>query len=186
PLAIHARYQTQETQHRQRQGGIDVELLRHIADAQLGLAPDLAAIRLEQAQHHPHQSRLAGAVGADQGDDLTTVDLQVRAFQDVLAGEAHVDVLQSQQRLTHAARRQGAQRPTTSTVWPSTLKSTVRAALTMASAIAGCSSSMAVWQPRQIRNCPWCGCSGRLQPIKALSDAMRCTRPFSRRKSSAR
>jgi hypothetical protein len=29
-------------------------------------------------------------------------------------------------------------------------------------------------------------CSGWLQPTKAFSDAMRCTRPFSSRKSSAR
>src|SRR5690606_17208778 len=147
-------------------------------DAQLRLAPDLPAVGLEQAQHGADQGGLAGPVGADQGDDLAAMHLQLRAFQHVLVGEAHVDVIQPQQYLAHAASRQFEQRPTTSTVCPSTAKATLPAALSMASAMASCSSSMAVWQCRQMRNWPWCGCSGWLQPLRALSDAMRCTRPF--------
>jgi len=57
-----------------------------------------------------------------------------------------MDVIQPQQYLAHAAFRQFEQSPTTSTVWPSTEKPTLPAALSMASAMAGRYSSMAVWQ----------------------------------------
>src|SRR5690606_33438844 len=184
--AIDTWYQAQKTQHRQRQGRIHVQLLRHVADAQFRFAPDVAPVRLEQTQHGAHQGRLACAVGADEGDDLAAPDLQLGAFQHGLVGKPHVDVLQANQCVAHAANRQGAQIPTTSTVWASAWKLTLAAAAAMASLTAAFSSSMAVWQLRQIRNCPWCGCSGWLQPMKALSEAMRWTRPFSSRKSSAR
>ncbi len=114
--AVDTGYQAQEAQHRQGQGGVDVQLLRHVADAQLRLAPDLAAIGLEQAEHGAHQGGLAGTVGADQGDDLAAMHLQLRAFQHILVGEAHMDVIQPQQYLAHAAFRQFEQSPTTSTV----------------------------------------------------------------------
>ncbi len=111
-------------------------------------------VGLEQAEHGAHQGGLAGPVGADQGDDLAAMHLQLRAFQHVLVGKAHMDVIQPQQYLAHAAFRQFEQSPTTSTVWPSTEKPTLLAALSMASAMAGRSSSMAVWQRRQMRNWP--------------------------------
>ena len=47
------------------------------------------------------------------------------------------------------------------------------------------SSSTAAWQLRQMRNWPWCISPGWLQPTKALSEEIRCTRPCSRRKSRA-
>ena len=45
--AIHARYQAQKAQHRQRQRGVDLDFLRHVANAQPGFAPYRAAVWLE-------------------------------------------------------------------------------------------------------------------------------------------
>jgi hypothetical protein len=61
--AVHAGHQAQEAQHRQWQRRIDVQLLRHVADAQLGLAPDAAAVRLEQTEHGAHQVVLPAPLG---------------------------------------------------------------------------------------------------------------------------
>ncbi|MCY1415037.1 hypothetical protein D9M71_305050 [compost metagenome] len=158
--AVNAGYQAQKTQDRKRQGGIDLKLLRHVADAQPWLAPDLAGMRLEQAQHGAHQGGFAGTIGADQGDDLSGLHGQVDAVEYRLAGEAHAHLFEANQRIAHQALRQLPHRPTTSTVCASTLKPTSLALATMASLMLLCSSSMATWHSRQIRNCPWCACSG--------------------------
>ncbi|MNG13609.1 hypothetical protein D3C84_972970 [compost metagenome] len=153
---------------------------------QARLAPDFAMVGFEQAEHGAHQGGLAGAVGADQGDDLPGLHRQAHILQHRLAGEIDADALEADQLIAHAATWQLAQRPTISTVCPSTAKPTDLALSTMAWLMLACSSSMAVWQLRQIRNWPWWAMPGWLQPTKALSEAMRCTRPFSRRKSRAR
>lgn len=72
-----------------------MQLLRHIADPQLRLAPDAAAVGLEQAQYGAYQSGLACAVGADQGDDLPRLDAQRNVIQHVLPGERDPDLLQA-------------------------------------------------------------------------------------------
>src|SRR3990167_8074352 len=141
--AIDAGHQAQKTQHAEGQGGIDMQFLRHIADAQFRVAPDAAAIRLEQAEHGAHQGGLAGTVGADQGDDLAGFDAQLHILQHALAAEADANPVEANQRIAHAASWQPAQRPTTSTVCPSTTKPTLCAPLTIAALIAACSSSMA-------------------------------------------
>src|SRR3990167_6935978 len=184
--AADARHQAQKAQHRERQGGIDMQLLRHIADAQFGLAPDAAAVRLEQTEYGAHQGGFASAVGADQGDDFTRFYAELYILQHILPGEGHAHSGEADQGIAHAGSWQPAQRPTTSTVWLSTAKPTPAALLIMALLIVACSNSMAALQLRQIRNWPWWACSGWLQPTKALSEAMRCTRPFSSRKSKAR
>ncbi|MNC24500.1 hypothetical protein D3C75_725550 [compost metagenome] len=150
--AVYTGHQAQEAQYRQRQRGIDLDLLRHVANAQFRLAPYLAAVRLEQAEHGAHQGGLARAVRADQGDDLARCDRQVDAVEHRLATEGDADLLQADQCIAHAALRQLLHRPTTSTVWVSTVKPTPLALLMMASLILSCSSSMATWQARQIRN----------------------------------
>jgi len=63
--AVHTRHQAQEAQHRERQGRVDMQLLRHVADPQFRLAPDAAAVGLQQTEHGAHQCGLAGAIGAD-------------------------------------------------------------------------------------------------------------------------
>src|SRR5471032_2630378 len=183
---VHTRYQPQEAQHGQRQGWIDVEFLRHVTDPQFRLAPDAAAVRLQQPEYGAHQRGLAGAIGADQGDDLPRFDAQLDVIQHGLPGKRDGNVFEADQRIAHQAPWQPEQRPTTSTVWASTTKPTSLALKTIASLMDFCSSSMAAWHSRQIRNWPWCACSGWLQPTKALSEEMRCTRPLSSRKSSAR
>ncbi|PNG62028.1 hypothetical protein SC81_23220, partial [Vibrio vulnificus] len=69
-LAPDPGYQAEEAQYAERQGGVDVEFLRHVADGKPRPSPALADVRLEQAEHAAYQGGLAGAVGADQGDDL--------------------------------------------------------------------------------------------------------------------
>src|SRR5690606_26689229 len=123
---------------------------------------------------------------ADQGDDLPGLQIQVDALQHRLAGKLHGDIMQTNQAVGHGDSWQARQRPSTSTVCPSTAKPRAAALLTIAWLIADCCSSMAAWHCRQMRNCPWCTCPGWLQPTKAFSEAMRCTKPCSSRKSSAR
>lgn len=94
---------------------------------------------------------------ADQGDDLAGCDRQVDAVEHRLAAEGDADLLQADQCIAHAALRQLLHRPTTSTVWVSTVKPTPLALLMMASLMLSCSSSMATWQARQIRNWPRAG-----------------------------
>ncbi|MNT40209.1 hypothetical protein D3C72_1765090 [compost metagenome] len=137
-----------------------MEFLRHVADPQLRLAPHTAAVGLEQAEHGAHQGGFAGTVGADQGDDLPGFDGQVDAVEHGLSGESHADLFEANQRIAHQALRQLPHRPTTSTVCASTLKPTSLALATMALLMLVCSSSIATWHSRQIRNCPWWACSG--------------------------
>ena len=53
---------------------------RHIGDV-AAIELDLAGAGARLAEDRHHQRRLAGAVGADQGDDLAGIDLDVDALQ---------------------------------------------------------------------------------------------------------
>ena len=55
--------QTQETADRQRQRGVEVKFLRHIANTQFFLALNHAFIGCDQTQHHAHQGGFACAAG---------------------------------------------------------------------------------------------------------------------------
>src|SRR5947207_8010396 len=129
-----------------------MKFLRHVTDPQLRLAPDAAAVRLQQAEHGTHQCGLAGAVGADQGNDLPRLDAQLDVVQHRLPGERDGNLLKANQRVAHQAPWQPEQRPITSTVWPSTINPTSLALSMIASLMDFCSSSMAAWHPRQLRN----------------------------------
>ncbi len=96
-------HQQQKTQYRQWQRRIDLQLLRHVADAQARLAPDLAPTRLEQAEHDPHQAGLAGTIGTYQRDNLATPDAQVHTLQHVGCIQPQTDVAERQQLVAHAA-----------------------------------------------------------------------------------
>lgn len=91
-----------------------------------------AALRGQQAHDGVQQRGLAGAVGADQGDDFAGLHAQLHILQHRLSAEADANVLQANQRVAHAATWQLAHRPTISTVWLSTLKPTLAALRTMA------------------------------------------------------
>ena len=69
--------QRQQTFHRKRQGAVDIDLLRNIADAQAGLVDHFAFIRLENAQRHLGGRAFARTIRPDQHDDLATFDLQI-------------------------------------------------------------------------------------------------------------
>ena len=92
---VYARHQAQEAKYREWQGRVDVQLLRHVTDAQLGLAPYAAAVGLEQAKHGTHQGGLAGAIWADQGNDLPRLYAQCDVIQHALPGERDPNLLQS-------------------------------------------------------------------------------------------
>ena len=65
----------------------------------------LAAIRRFLAREHPHQRRLAGAVGPDQRDAIAALDVQVEVAEhdEVAVRLAHV--LQLEDRASALARR---------------------------------------------------------------------------------
>ncbi|MCY1407932.1 hypothetical protein D9M71_232440 [compost metagenome] len=90
---VYARHQTQKAQYRQRQGRVDMEFLRHVADPQFRLAPDAAAVRFQQAEHGTYQCGFAGAVGADQCHDLPRLDTQLNVVQHRLPGERDGNLL---------------------------------------------------------------------------------------------
>src|SRR5262249_8757963 len=50
------------------------------------LEQHLSAARPQQAGDELEQGRLAGAVGADQGNDLAGIDSEVGAFDDLIGG----------------------------------------------------------------------------------------------------
>ncbi len=150
--AIHTRHQAQEAQHRERQGRVDMQLLRHVADPQFRLAPDAATVGLQQTEHGAHQCGLASAIGADQGHNLPRLDAQFDVIQHRLPGKRDGNLLEADQRVAHQAPWQPEQRPITSTVWPSTTNPTSLALAMIASLMDFCSSSMAAWHSRQIRN----------------------------------
>lgn len=59
---LYAGLETHKAADGQRQGGVEVQLLRHVANAQIGLTLQRAGGRFDQSQHHAHQRRLARAV----------------------------------------------------------------------------------------------------------------------------
>ena len=75
-----------EARDRERDGAIDLEALRHVADDEARLAQRGALVGRLQAEQHPHQRGLAGAVGADQRQDLAGRDVDIDALQDGAAG----------------------------------------------------------------------------------------------------
>ncbi len=56
-------------------------MLRHVADAQLRRADDLAAVWRIEAEQAGEQRRLAGTVGADEGDDLARADGEIDVME---------------------------------------------------------------------------------------------------------
>ena len=82
---VGAASQHQEALNRHRDDGIAVEALRNVADAQILAAMHYSAIGLLEAQQYAHQRRLAGAVEADQRDDLAFADVEVDVEQQVTA-----------------------------------------------------------------------------------------------------
>ena len=77
--------QHQKALNRHRNDGVAVEALRNVADAQILAAMHGAAIGLLETQQHAHQGRLAGAVEADERDDLALADVEVDVEQQVTA-----------------------------------------------------------------------------------------------------
>ncbi len=163
--------QRQEAAHRQRQRLVDGEALRHIADAQARPAAHQAGIRPLQPQRDAQQRRLAGAVGADDGDDLAGAKGERDVAQRDVRTESDMETGQLDQRRWRGGHRlprthcwQRGHRPRTSMVWRSTAKPSSPARRSTAAAIVGSSSSAAALHAPQIRNWLTCGRSGRAQP----------------------
>lgn len=66
---LYAGLETHKAADGQRQGGVEVQLLRHVANAQIGLTLQRAGGRFDQSQHHAHQRRLARAVRTQQREN---------------------------------------------------------------------------------------------------------------------
>src|SRR6185437_1322764 len=88
-----------------REAGEDSPPLRYLHDAERGdevrghlvqrlaFEADLAAPRMQEAADRAQRRRLAGAVGADQGDDLLLLDGERDAFQRLDVVVEDVDVV---------------------------------------------------------------------------------------------
>lgn len=96
-LSRMATRQVQKAGDRHRQGGIDGQPLGHVADGEARLAHEPAAGRPHGADDGAQQGRLAGAVGADQGDDLTAVEAQVDALENGSPAENDMQVIEREQ-----------------------------------------------------------------------------------------
>ena len=119
----------QETLDRERQDRIELQALRHVADHQARRAPDHAGGRLQHAQERAQQGGLAGAVGADQRDDLAAPDREVDRAQELVPADPDGERpgLDQARRHSHqdaagAAAWQRWQVPRTSTVSSRTAK----------------------------------------------------------------
>jgi hypothetical protein len=71
---------------------------------------DVAAVKINAAltrartgEDRHHQGRLAGAVGADQGDDLAFEHVEINALEGADAAVIGLDAAHREQRLSHGA-----------------------------------------------------------------------------------
>ena len=75
----------QEAFDRQRHGIVDVEPLRHIADAGIGAADQHPVMGTLEPEKQADKGRLAGTIRADQGDDLLGTNVDVDVIQHAAA-----------------------------------------------------------------------------------------------------
>ncbi len=154
----------EKTADAERQRRVELQALRHVADAEARAAHDAAGGRREHPQEHAEQRGLAGAVGADQRDDLAGVEREIDAAQQLVAADADADACGLDQGRAQALVPHERQVPRTSTVWPATVKRWRAACSAIARPIAGAANSATPPQPSQIRNWPSCEASGTGQP----------------------
>ena len=75
----------QEAFDRQRHGVVDVEALRHIADAGIGAADQHPVMGTLEPEKQADKGRLARTIRADQGDDLLGTNVDVDVIQHAAA-----------------------------------------------------------------------------------------------------
>src|SRR5262249_40600828 len=75
-----------EASDRKWNSAIDRKALWHVAHDETWLAQDRSPIGLLKAEQDPHQRRFAGAVRADEGEDLALGNVQIDVLQDGAAG----------------------------------------------------------------------------------------------------
>ena len=84
--------------HGHRQGAVELQLLRHIPDAQVGLDNDDALVRLDQAEHELQQCRLAATVRAYHGENFPREQREIDAGENRTAAAAHSHTAELHQR----------------------------------------------------------------------------------------
>jgi hypothetical protein len=72
---------TQEAFDCQRKCRVAIDLLRGESNPQVGLTNDGAFVRRDETQQHVKQCRLAGAIQANDRDDLAWRNLEIDAIQ---------------------------------------------------------------------------------------------------------
>lgn len=75
----------EESTDRHRDGRVDVEALRHVADAEPGTLTDLTGVGALDAEQHAHQRRFAGTIGTDKSDDLARLYVEIDAAEKAAA-----------------------------------------------------------------------------------------------------
>ena len=81
------------------------DAMRGPALDRLTLEYDASAVKLVMPAHHIDQRRLAGAIGSEQAEDLSTIDIQIDPVERLNAGEALADVAKVKQPGAAAAKR---------------------------------------------------------------------------------
>jgi hypothetical protein len=91
---------------RDGQGRVELQPLRHVAEAQARLRPDCSDIRLHEAEDQLEQCRLSPTIRPDHGEDLARGERKVYAGQDGAPGAVDGNALQADQRLLRIRNRQ--------------------------------------------------------------------------------
>jgi hypothetical protein len=100
----------EQVEHAHGIAAVEGRALRHVADAQLARAAPRgvegdAALVLALAEDALEKRRLARAVGADQGDDLPAVHVQVHVVEDRVRADADGQILNLETARAVAAAR---------------------------------------------------------------------------------
>lgn len=90
--------ETEKATNAQGQDGIHGEMLRDVTQPHGGRTDDRPGIGADQTEHHPHQGRFPGAVGADQRHDLPRRHGQIDMVEDQPPGTAQDDAVRADQR----------------------------------------------------------------------------------------
>ena len=120
--------QAEEPPHGDRQGRVDMQPLRNIADAQARAPGDAARGGGDGADDGAQKRRLAGTVGADDGDDLARGDVEIDMRQHGLAPQRDAEIGDRDEAHAGMPSLQLGQRPSTSITARSMVKPASRAA----------------------------------------------------------
>ena len=84
--------ESEKPRHGERQGAVDGEVLRRVADAKTRRAPDGPGVRRDQTQQDARQGRFAAPIESDQGNDLAPRHVHIDMVEDVARRVAQAQI----------------------------------------------------------------------------------------------